>query len=162
LRNNEVIEIPSGKPDFLYYTTDTEPGSSGSPCFNDQWELIGLHHSGVPKMDGEKILKKDGTPFNEDLDDPALIDWIANEGARVSAIVGALTAASLDPQARDVIESALEDTPPNPVELARTAVPSTTVSPQTDNGFRISRACLASSIQISPSPMPDQFRPPFR
>jgi len=135
LRNNEVIEIPSGKPDFLYYTTDTEPGSSGSPCFNDQWELIGLHHSGVPKMDGEKILKKDGTPWNED--DPSLIDWIANEGARVSAIVGALTAASLDPQARAVIESALEDTAPNPVELARTAPPSTSstlLSPHSDNG----------------------------
>ena len=27
------------------YTTDTEPGSSGSPCFNRQWELVGIHHS---------------------------------------------------------------------------------------------------------------------
>jgi endonuclease G len=128
LRNNEIIEIPSGKPDFLYYTTDTEPGSSGSPCFNDQWELIGLHHSGVPQMDGDQILKKDGTPWSEDNDDPAFIDWIANEGARVSAIVAALHAASLNSGGRDVIDSALGATPPNPVELART-VPTLTSAP---------------------------------
>ncbi len=122
LRNNEVINIPTGKPDFLYYTTDTEPGSSGSPCFNDQWEMIALHHSGVPEMDGETILKKDGKPWDEDKDDPALIDWIANEGARVSAIVGALNAASLEPAARDLRDAALSETAPNPVELARTTV----------------------------------------
>jgi endonuclease G len=122
LRNNEVIDIPTGKPDFLYYTTDTEPGSSGSPCFNDQWELIALHHSGVPQMDGEKILKKDGQPWNKDTDDPALIDWIANEGARVSALVSVLNAASLEPAARDLRDAALGETPPNPVELSRTTV----------------------------------------
>lgn len=135
LRNNEIIEIPSGKPDFLYYTTDTEPGSSGSPCFNDQWELIGLHHSGVPEMDGDTILKKDGTPWDEDNDDPALIKWIANEGARISAIVGALQAAPLKPEAREVIAAALGDTPPNPVELARTTVPPVTpVTTPSPNG----------------------------
>lgn len=140
LRNNEIIEIPSGKPDFLYYTTDTEPGSSGSPCFNDQWELIGLHHSGVPQMAGEQILKKDGTPWNEDNDDPALIDWIANEGARVSAIVGALQAASLKPEARDVIDSALNDAQPNPVELARTTVPPLTLPHVNPGGGSVSNA----------------------
>ncbi len=30
-------------------TTDTAPGSSGSPVFNDQWEVVALHHMGVPK-----------------------------------------------------------------------------------------------------------------
>ena len=27
------------------------PGSSGSPVFSDEWELVALHHSGVPKTD---------------------------------------------------------------------------------------------------------------
>jgi endonuclease G len=130
LRNNEVIVIPDGKPDFLYYTTDTEPGSSGSPCFNDQWELIALHHSGVPRVEGERILKKDGTPWNEDEDDPALIDWIANEGGRVSAIVASLNAASLGAAARDLRDAALGDTPPNPVELARRSDPAPAVRAQ--------------------------------
>ena len=122
LRNNEVIDIPTGKPDFLYYTTDTEPGSSGSPCFNDQWELIALHHSGVPRMQGDVILKRDGSPWDQDRDDPALIEWIANEGARVSAIVAALNAEALDPAARDLRDAALEGDAPNPVELARSTV----------------------------------------
>lgn len=30
------------------YRTNTEPGSSGSPCFNQNWELVALHHSGEP------------------------------------------------------------------------------------------------------------------
>ncbi|MGR6996913.1 trypsin-like serine peptidase [Yinghuangia aomiensis] len=30
--------------EFLQYQTDTEPGNSGSPVFNDQWEVAALHH----------------------------------------------------------------------------------------------------------------------
>jgi V8-like Glu-specific endopeptidase len=30
----------------LHYTTDTMPGSSGSPVFNDLWQVIALHHAG--------------------------------------------------------------------------------------------------------------------
>ncbi|HEX8211418.1 MAG TPA: DNA/RNA non-specific endonuclease [Longimicrobium sp.] len=120
LRNNDVIDIPTGKPDFLYYTTDTEPGSSGSPCFNDQWELIALHHSGVPSIEGGVIRRTDGNPWDEDRDDPALIKWIANEGARVSAIVSALKSASIRPESRGLLDLALNTAPPNPIELART------------------------------------------
>ena len=31
---------------IIQYLTDTLPGSSGSPVFDDQWKLIALHHSG--------------------------------------------------------------------------------------------------------------------
>lgn len=31
------------------YRTNTEPGSSGSPCFNSNWDLVALHHSGDPQ-----------------------------------------------------------------------------------------------------------------
>jgi len=30
---------------IIRYATDTEPGSSGSPCFNREWDLVGIHHS---------------------------------------------------------------------------------------------------------------------
>jgi V8-like Glu-specific endopeptidase len=30
----------------LHYTTDTMPGSSGSPVFNDSWHVIAIHHAG--------------------------------------------------------------------------------------------------------------------
>jgi V8-like Glu-specific endopeptidase len=31
----------------LHYRTSTDLGSSGSPVFNDQWNLIALHHGAV-------------------------------------------------------------------------------------------------------------------
>ncbi|WP_426753388.1 trypsin-like peptidase domain-containing protein [Myxococcus sp. Y35] len=34
----------------LRYTTNTLPGSSGSPCFDFSWDLIALHHSGDPAL----------------------------------------------------------------------------------------------------------------
>ena len=37
LRENRIVD---GVPKFLHYTADTEPGSSGSPVFNDQWEVL--------------------------------------------------------------------------------------------------------------------------
>jgi S1-C subfamily serine protease len=39
----------------IHYRTATEGGSSGSPVFNADWKLIGLHHAGgdaMPKLDG--------------------------------------------------------------------------------------------------------------
>ncbi|MBC8112620.1 MAG: trypsin-like peptidase domain-containing protein, partial [Verrucomicrobia bacterium] len=84
LRNNKVIDIFD---DFVHYETDTEPGSSGSPAFNDDWELIALHHSGVPKKNqAGNILNKSGNVWVES-EGEETIDWIANEGIRVSIIV---------------------------------------------------------------------------
>jgi endonuclease G, mitochondrial len=45
LRDNRIVDVFD---QFLHYAADTEPGSSGSPVFNDQWELVGLHHASVP------------------------------------------------------------------------------------------------------------------
>ena len=45
LRENRVVDVVDA---FLHYETDTEPGSSGSPVFNDQWEVVALHHASVP------------------------------------------------------------------------------------------------------------------
>jgi hypothetical protein len=33
----------------LRYRTNTDPGSSGSPCFTMDWEAVALHHYGDPK-----------------------------------------------------------------------------------------------------------------
>jgi endonuclease G len=79
IHSSEVIVLPSAQAgnqagQMIHYSTDTEPGSSGSPVFNDQWQVFALHHKAVPHPD--------------DLDAPAgqEIRWLANEGVRVSAI----------------------------------------------------------------------------
>lgn len=84
LRENRLVDL---LPDFLHYETDTAPGSSGSPVFNDAWEVVALHHSGVPRRDARgRVLRKGGQPAQPG-DPDTLIDWIANEGVRVSRIV---------------------------------------------------------------------------
>jgi endonuclease G len=84
MRDNQIVDL---LPEFLHYRTDTEPGSSGSPVFNDQWELVGLHHSGVPRRDEQgRILAVGGGPWSPPMGD-LRIDWIANEGVRLSRIL---------------------------------------------------------------------------
>lgn len=46
---------------IVKYKTNTEPGSSGSPCFDINWNLIALHHSGDPDWNPTYNA---GTPFS--------------------------------------------------------------------------------------------------
>jgi endonuclease G len=74
---------------FLRYETDTAEGSSGSPCFTEIWEVCGLHHASIPRTRGDDVLNKDGSVWAPGQPDDG-IDWIANEGVRISAVVRAL------------------------------------------------------------------------
>lgn len=80
----------------LLYETDTDVGSSGSPVFNDSWEVVALHHYGRPFLE-----RKD----EQDQDLPATI----NEGVRISAVYRNLQtrAGSLRPDQRLLLEEAL-------------------------------------------------------
>jgi endonuclease G len=83
LRENRLLAIEDL---FLHYQSDTAQGSSGAPVLNDSWQLVALHHSGVPRRDDQgHWLRKDGTPAGPE-DQDADIDWIANEGVRASRI----------------------------------------------------------------------------
>jgi Trypsin-like peptidase domain len=92
LRENQIVDVLEN---FLHYRTDTAPGSSGSPVFNDQWEVVSLHHSGVPRKDAQgRILTKDGKVWNRSIPDTQ-VDWIANEGVRISRLLKHLAGLSL-------------------------------------------------------------------
>ncbi|MGA8047650.1 MAG: serine protease [Dermatophilaceae bacterium] len=80
--------------DWLRYTSDTRRGSSGSPVFNDQWELVALHHAGI--SDPDKPQDRDAAS--------------ANEGARVSRIVAALRTAQVDGPLSALLDVALSTT----------------------------------------------------
>ncbi|MDB4222926.1 endonuclease [Granulosicoccus sp.] len=88
LRSNTIVDVPG---DFLHYVSDTRPGSSGSPVYNDQWELAALHHSGVPNTNenGEYLLT-DGSVWDGGDATRDDLDWKANEGVRISSIVSHL------------------------------------------------------------------------
>jgi hypothetical protein len=46
--DTEAIVGVSGNRTRVRYTTNTDSGSSGSPCFDAQWQLAALHHYGDP------------------------------------------------------------------------------------------------------------------
>jgi endonuclease G, mitochondrial len=71
IRNNVLVNRGAHT---LHYETDTDVGSSGSPVFNDSWDVVALHHWGQPFL--ERV-KADGSPL-----DPA-----CNEGVRISSII---------------------------------------------------------------------------
>jgi endonuclease G len=109
VRNNQIIvyvydgETDAPGNDFLYYRTDTMHGSSGAPVLSDQFFVVALHRRGVPRtrtVDGKRVvLRPDHTPAREG-DPPGLIDYVANEGVRVSRILARLAAlASADAHA---------------------------------------------------------------
>lgn len=68
LQRNNITNIYANR---VHYTSDTEPGSSGSPVFNNQWDLIAIHHAA-----GEW--------------DAANRAWVSNEGMRIDKIVADL------------------------------------------------------------------------
>jgi endonuclease G len=117
LRSNELVDVLD---DFHHYLTDTEPGSSGSPVFNDQWEVVALHHSGVPRMKDGKLIAKDGSVWEPGMD-PDKLDWIANEGVRVSRLVSHIQALPLTGEAARLRDEMLTTEPPDPFEAAALA-----------------------------------------
>jgi endonuclease G len=66
--------VPYDISNFVHYSTDTEPGSSGSPVLNDQWQVVAVHH---------KAVRDPGS-------DPSDPKWLANEGVRISQIYSKL------------------------------------------------------------------------
>lgn len=89
VRENKLLKYAEAEP-FVWYQTDTVGGSSGSPVFNTTWDVVALHHQSVPRVttrNGKQLpLTKDNRIWTPDMGDSA-IDWLANEGVRISSIL---------------------------------------------------------------------------
>ena len=141
VRDNELLIAPSDGDLFLQYTTDTLPGSSGSPAFNQDWEVVGLHHSGVPEIKDGKILTIRGDPWTKGMPDSD-IHWIANEGVRVSRIcahlAGANVRADYQPALAELVKTFGEDFSQLPgIQSQREGTPMNAVAPGTERGVAI-------------------------
>lgn len=62
IRENRVADVFD---QWIHYVADTSEGSSGAAVFNDEWQLVALHHAAVP--------------YGE--------EGVVNEGIRISAIL---------------------------------------------------------------------------
>jgi hypothetical protein len=74
VQDNLLLDLDDTR---LHYRSPTEPGSSGSPVFDGQWKVIGLHHSGKSTM--PRLNNRGGT-------------YEANEALRIDAIRKAMGA----------------------------------------------------------------------
>jgi len=72
LRDNLQVGLEDAR---LRYRTPTDGGSSGSPVFNDQWDLVGIHHATIEKRSatGEII-----SEINEGISLKNIIDALPN------------------------------------------------------------------------------------
>lgn len=95
--------------DFLIYESDTLPGSSGAMVVGlGTGEVVALHHSGVPKMDSQgNMLRKDGGIYRKGIDRDEDIDWIGNEGIRVSSILKAIRGIEVSSKMKGIKEDLL-------------------------------------------------------
>jgi V8-like Glu-specific endopeptidase len=92
IRNNFFVR-PADKPAFLFYQTDTEPGASGSPVCDDDWQVVALHHA-AKKVPSEWVPQEviDGKPVSVTL---------LNEAMQIHAVL-----ADLPTELRQLILSA--------------------------------------------------------
>jgi tetratricopeptide (TPR) repeat protein len=82
LVNNELYAADETR---LHYLAPTEPGSSGSPVFDEQWSVVGLHHRGYDQL--ENLL--DGGP-----------PYAANEAYWIGAVRALCAQAAISAPAR--------------------------------------------------------------
>jgi len=102
LRDNRIVDVVE---EMLHYEADTEPGSSGSLVFNDQWETVALHHASVPREGQE--------------------GGVINEGIRISRVIGRLReAAAQEPNQLLAPVLSPDTNRPAPIAITATTLPS--------------------------------------
>lgn len=112
VHNSNLLHLENGTDidKYCYYSGDTEEGSSGSPVFNNRWEIIALHHKAVPKTDRNgSIVDSNGRAMSEKRykENPEEIAYEANEGIRVSRLVQAIKDSAINDPAQKRIRDDL-------------------------------------------------------
>lgn len=137
LRENRIVDLFDS---FLHYEADTEPGSSGSPVFNDQWEIVALHHASVPAPTHDEL----GGFMNEGIRASRILKFVRAQ--RLSAPSQAL-ADQLFPRERiTLVKTAPQATD---AETGREPTPTDVVRTETGAGLDASSAHLVVPLEIT-------------
>ncbi len=121
----------------LHYMADTNPGSSGSPVFNDEFRVVALHHWGEPHRD------MPGKGTRE-----------INEGIRISAIVAGLKAASgLSGPQQSLLNAALSlDENARPITARQGGTPVDSTQPEIKDGTATWTIPITVSVRVGDQP----------
>ncbi len=98
IRENAVVKIgdsfDSLKDKKLWYSGDTTTISPGAPVFNDQWQVVALHHNSLAEssiLNGEKQILLNEESWVDENDRATFSDvsikYIGGEGIRTSKIL---------------------------------------------------------------------------
>ena len=96
IRKNYVVDIKN-EDIYVDYVTDTDYGSSGSPVYNDEWNIVALHRGHVTIEDGEvkgeflESLEKISTDLANEMKSK---DITVNVGIKIELILDDLKIAS--------------------------------------------------------------------
>lgn len=154
IRENEFTKILGTT---IWYESDTAPGSSGSPVFNDQWQLVALHHMGVAKKNDQgNFIDKKGRVIPITADgkiDVSRIHWIANEGIRISVIREHLEQVhGTSAYVRQVLDGSLQRKDPTPTPPLPLVEKEPTIEPRKlSDAIQVSipRSVLADKGQVN-------------
>ncbi|MEZ6132870.1 MAG: DNA/RNA non-specific endonuclease [Planctomycetaceae bacterium] len=114
LRENRLVS----RLDFaLHYIADTEPGSSGSPVFNNDWEVIALHHWGGPWRERPANSGPGSREINEGIRISAIVEHLRNLEPRLPQQQRSLLAAILERESRGPVANVSD----SPMDDQRTA-----------------------------------------
>jgi hypothetical protein len=73
--DTDSIQSVNANRTRVRYSTNTEAGSSGSPCFDENWNLVALHHSGDPNF-----APNHKPEFNEGIPMDAIVRYLQGQG----------------------------------------------------------------------------------
>ncbi|MEM9482296.1 MAG: LamG-like jellyroll fold domain-containing protein [Cyanobacteria bacterium P01_F01_bin.116] len=93
IRDNRVLH-DAIYTDFIRYRADSDYGSSGSPVFNDRWQLVALHHAAIAAPKATTIIETE-KELSDRQNDHYLGEVVAQQGVRICSIIADLKKKSI-------------------------------------------------------------------
>jgi V8-like Glu-specific endopeptidase len=158
LNANDVVSVWDK---YLFYTTDTEPGSSGSPVFNKDWKVVAIHHAGKTEAEGGVQInaKGDKRGANRGILFSKIFDFIASVGNNTKETV--LTPQTPKPTKPPKKKPKEQESVKNPVKPAKETVkvsplPSTPTNSTPVVNIQpkpVVTTPIAAAIEVKPKPV---------